>query len=490
MPGSAESEKKLTPACVLPEMMLRAAGVVPPMTLNVPPMAIPTWLRNAAVPATLVPIRLPRTMLPCERIRIPPPLLTAPMLPETTFCSIVVAPAKSTMPKSKPSMNRPRIVPPGVWSVARPQRPGLPLSSISGVPAYPGCEVPSRMTALGQHRQSRLRRNRVHAAAGNVERDPVDVVDVRVRFEDRLPQRPGAAVVGVGHDQRAARCRDGRRFERRVVGRGRIGRVRQRARHERDGRARERRHVDLEIEGVARGQRRQRAGDLLIRERTRRARGCRCETRGGRLSRSRGAANRQVQRGADSRRRTVVGHGNRVGQRSTLGDRIGRVLSGDRKIAGRLTAGAEQYLDRARGIPDRDIELTVAVQIADRRQAVEILVGAILVELACGIERIRRREVNWRPKRPAALPELHGDRRDRRMVRDQVEASVAIHVGESERCAPWGRPRRRCPRRTRQGHRRAVPRSRRLPDWHRSVRPDRCCRRRSGRQRRAGHRSR
>ena len=70
----------------LPEIMLRAAGVVPPMILLVAPpwMATPkAVLGTAAVPSKLVPMKLPvRMLFVAPALTITVPLL---LLPEMTF---------------------------------------------------------------------------------------------------------------------------------------------------------------------------------------------------------------------------------------------------------------------------------------------------------------------------------------------------------------------------------------------------------------------
>src|SRR5207247_3557832 len=61
----------LIPASVFPEMMLRAAAVVPPMLLfAAPSMTTPDRFAIAPVPAGLVPMKLPSTWV------VPPPKYT------------------------------------------------------------------------------------------------------------------------------------------------------------------------------------------------------------------------------------------------------------------------------------------------------------------------------------------------------------------------------------------------------------------------------
>ena len=79
---------------VLPEITLRAAAVVPPITVFFPPTctnAMASSLAIAAVPAALVPIRLPRICVPRigvleDEIRMPVPL------PEITFRAAGIKP--------------------------------------------------------------------------------------------------------------------------------------------------------------------------------------------------------------------------------------------------------------------------------------------------------------------------------------------------------------------------------------------------------------
>ena len=64
--SAAPDPERLIPEPQFPEITLRAPESIPPMTLLVAdePRAIPiVSLQTAAVPAALVPIRLPRTML-------------------------------------------------------------------------------------------------------------------------------------------------------------------------------------------------------------------------------------------------------------------------------------------------------------------------------------------------------------------------------------------------------------------------------------------
>ena len=64
-----------TPRNALPEIMLRATGVVPPIVLLLPPeMATPPWVfAIAALPAELVPMRLPCTVLALALAKISTP---------------------------------------------------------------------------------------------------------------------------------------------------------------------------------------------------------------------------------------------------------------------------------------------------------------------------------------------------------------------------------------------------------------------------------
>ena len=79
---------------VLPEITLRAAAVVPPMTVFFPPdctNAIASSLAMAAVPAALVPIKLPRICVPKigvlgDEIRMPV------LLPDIRFRAAGVVP--------------------------------------------------------------------------------------------------------------------------------------------------------------------------------------------------------------------------------------------------------------------------------------------------------------------------------------------------------------------------------------------------------------
>ena len=119
--------KICTPSTVLAEMTLRSAAVAPPMTLLVdePVMYTPTWLPSAAVPAVLVPRKLPATVLFEEaRMRIPLKpnrLIARPriVLPEL--------PASRTSPLEAPAP--------------------LPFSSITGVLVKLGSLVPSMTRA-------------------------------------------------------------------------------------------------------------------------------------------------------------------------------------------------------------------------------------------------------------------------------------------------------------------------------------------------------
>jgi hypothetical protein len=71
---------KRTPV-LLPEMMLRAAGEVPPMTTLALLALTPTPLRSGAVPAASVPIRLPCMTVPGAAALTPPASLPEMRLP-------------------------------------------------------------------------------------------------------------------------------------------------------------------------------------------------------------------------------------------------------------------------------------------------------------------------------------------------------------------------------------------------------------------------
>ena len=280
---------------------------------------------------------------------MPPPLLTAPMLPLTTFCSIVVAPAKSTMPKSKPSMNRPRIVLPGVSSVARPQSPGLPLSSISGVPAYPGCEVPSRTTGSVSVGSPDCGVIVCTPLPGMLNVMVSSVAAVRVRFENRLPQRPGAAVVGVGHDQRAAVAVTVVVSNAVLLAGVGSAVVRVALATSVNVAAGEGGHVGLEIERFARLQRRQGAGDVLIRQPRTTRPPMRREARRRPRRGPRATANGQVQRRAGAVAGPWLVTRPRRSETPPSATGSAESCSGDGQIAGRLAAGAEQHLNAPDG---------------------------------------------------------------------------------------------------------------------------------------------
>ena len=81
-----------SPKMAFPEMTLRAPDVVPPMTLPLAPvwMNTPTLFSSSAVPAALVPMKLPWIWLPF----VPAPKIITPVLlfPEMTLRAPAVAP--------------------------------------------------------------------------------------------------------------------------------------------------------------------------------------------------------------------------------------------------------------------------------------------------------------------------------------------------------------------------------------------------------------
>src|SRR5262249_6078866 len=174
----------LTPT-PLPEMRLQAAGVVPPTVLLrpltiTPVMALPSRIE----PVTSVPMKLPSTRLPLPTSRIPwllpeitlrsaasvPPITALAADPETvtpTLLATLVVPVASlpiqfpaTVWPPVPSSTMPALVQALITNPrtvllppvrSRPMAFGpavAPLSTTNGLPANPGCVVASIVTGV------------------------------------------------------------------------------------------------------------------------------------------------------------------------------------------------------------------------------------------------------------------------------------------------------------------------------------------------------
>ena len=117
---------RLTPLLPFPEITLRSAADSPPTVLPVEPawMSTPVPLARAAVPPTFVPMKFPAIVFsPAVWRLMPPPLRNRLMASPRT----VLPPAEMVNP---------------YWKPPAP----VPSSSMSGVPAKPGCVDPSMTT--------------------------------------------------------------------------------------------------------------------------------------------------------------------------------------------------------------------------------------------------------------------------------------------------------------------------------------------------------
>jgi hypothetical protein len=91
-----------TPSPALPEMMLRAAGVIPPMVFNSPPSRSTPLPVGALLPNLLVPMKLPSILLPDPLITMPEPSKPSIISPRTVTPSASILSPLAPLPACEP----------------------------------------------------------------------------------------------------------------------------------------------------------------------------------------------------------------------------------------------------------------------------------------------------------------------------------------------------------------------------------------------------